>query len=101
MAKKPQPSAETETEAVTEPQPRLAEFEDAVTELEGLVEALETGDVSLEQALARFERGVTLARQCQQTLKHAELRVDQLLSDGNNETVADFDDPASDELALD
>lgn len=97
MAKKPQPSAETE--AVTEPQPRLAEFEDAVTELEGLVEALETGDVSLEQALARFERGVTLARQCQQTLKHAELRVDQLLSDGNNETVADFDDPAGDELA--
>lgn len=99
MAKKSQPSAETKAESETKP--RLAEFEDAVTELEGLVEALESGDVSLEQALARFERGVTLARQCQQTLKHAELRVDQLLSDGDKETVADFDPPAGDELNLD
>lgn len=88
-----------QTEAFTEaePKPRLAEFEDAVSELEGLVEALETGDVSLEQALAKFERGVTLARQCQQTLKHAELRVDQLLGDGQgDETVAAFDTPAAD-----
>lgn len=88
MAKKSAPPDEQD------PKPRLAEFEDAVSELEGLVEALETGDVSLEQALARFERGVTLARQCQQTLKHAELRVDQLLGEADNETVTDFDAPS-------
>ncbi|ERJ18889.1 Exodeoxyribonuclease 7 small subunit protein [Salinisphaera shabanensis E1L3A] len=88
MAKKSAPSAETDT------QPRLAAFEDSVTELEGLVEALESGDVSLEQALAKFERGVILARECQQTLKHAELRVDQLLADGDGEHIATFDTPS-------
>ncbi|MBS62854.1 exodeoxyribonuclease VII small subunit [Salinisphaera sp.] len=88
MAKTDTPAAETENP------PRLAAFEESVTELEGLVEALESGDVSLEQALAKFERGVVLARQCQQTLKNAELRVDQLLAEGDNERIADFDPPA-------
>src|SRR5699024_711404 len=62
---------------------QLAHFETALGELENLVEALETGDLSLEQALARFERGVALTRQCQDLLKHAELRVDQLLADSD------------------
>lgn len=88
MPKKSAASSETET------QPRLAAFEESVTELEGLVEALESGDVSLEQALAKFERGVLLARQCQQTLKHAELRVDQLLAEGEDEQIAAFDTPS-------
>jgi exodeoxyribonuclease VII small subunit len=79
--------------------PPLATFESSVAELESLVETLETGDISLEEALARFERGVTLARQCQTMLQQAELRVDQLLTtpDGR-ETVASFD-PAADENA--
>ena len=78
MAKTDAPATEND-----DSQPRLAAFEESVTELEGLVEALESGDVSLEQALAKFERGVVLARQCQHTLKHAELRVDQLLAEQN------------------
>ena len=73
--------------------PRLAEFESSVAELEALVEALESGEVSLETALAQFERGVVLARQCQSLLKNAELRVDQLLAEGDDERVADFDAP--------
>lgn len=73
--------------------PRLAEFESSVAELETLVEALESGEVSLETALAQFERGVVLARQCQSLLKNAELRVDQLLAEGEDERVADFDAP--------
>ena len=87
MAKKSDASAEAE------PKPRLAEFEDAVSELESLVEALETGDVSLEQALGKFERGVTLARECQQTLKHAELRVDQLRGESEDAKPSAFDTP--------
>lgn len=85
MPKKPVTSAESQD------QPRLAEFEDAISELETLVEALESGEVTLEQALAKFERGVKLARNCQTTLKQAELRVDQLLSNGETESVAAFD----------
>ncbi len=62
--------------------PGLAQFEDSLGELEGLVETLESGDISLEDALAKFERGVLLTRQCQGLLKNAELRVDQLMAQG-------------------
>ncbi|RJS95011.1 exodeoxyribonuclease VII small subunit [Salinisphaera sp. Q1T1-3] len=79
--------------------PPLAAFESSVDELESLVESLETGEISLEDALAQFERGVTLARQCQAMLKSAELRVDQLISQNDTDTLAPFDaeQPAADE----
>lgn len=72
--------------------PQLAQFEASLSELETLVEALETGNTSLEEALAKFERGVTLTRQCRDLLKNAELRVDQLMADG--EQVGEFTPPA-------
>lgn len=79
--------------------PPLATFESSVAELESLVETLETGDISLEEALARFERGVTLARQCQTMLQQAEIRVDQLLTTADgSETVAPLDSPTDDEV---
>lgn len=80
MADSPQPPASESAETPADDS-RLAHFEASVTELEQLVEALESGDVSLEAALAKFERGVLLARECQTLLKNAELRVDQLLAD--------------------
>ena len=85
-----------ETASPAEEAPGLGDFEASVAELESLVESLEAGDVSLEEALARFERGVTLSRQCQTLLKGAELRVDQLLSDGDEDRVEPFDAPAAD-----
>jgi exodeoxyribonuclease VII small subunit len=62
----------------------LATFESAVAELESIVSALESGETDLETALSKFERGVGLARQCQTTLKNAQLRVDQLLGAGED-----------------
>lgn len=58
----------------------VAHFEHSLEELEQLVEKMETGELSLEQSLAAYERGVGLYRQCQQALEQAELRV-RLLSD--------------------
>jgi exodeoxyribonuclease VII small subunit len=55
-------------------------FESALKELETLVEALEQGDLSLQQSLEQFERGVKLTRECQQALNSAEQRVDMLLA---------------------
>lgn len=55
-------------------------FESALAELETLVETLEQGDLSLQQSLEQFERGVKLTRECQQALKSAEQRVDMLLA---------------------
>ncbi len=68
-----------------------ARFEEALRELEELVESLEQGDLTLEESLARFERGVTLARECRDSLAAAEQRVQVLLSDDSgNESLAPF-----------
>jgi exodeoxyribonuclease VII small subunit len=55
------------------------DFERSLEELESTVEKLEHGDLSLEDALQQFERGVALARQCQASLKQAEQKVEILL----------------------
>jgi exodeoxyribonuclease VII small subunit len=56
------------------------EFERSLDELEALVQKLEAGDLSLEESLGAYERGVALYRQCQSALEQAELRI-KLLAD--------------------
>lgn len=82
--------------AATEQPTQLAQFENSLSELETLVAALERGDISLEQALAKFERGVTLTRQCRSLLKNAELRVDQLLAESDTPQAMDAATQAAD-----
>ena len=53
-------------------------FEDALAELEALVETFEMGELSLEESLKSFERGVELTRTCQQALKDAEQKIEIL-----------------------
>lgn len=65
-------------------------FEAALTELEQLVEQMERGEMSLEQSLKSFERGVALTRQCQQALQAAEHKVQMLLEKNGEETLEDF-----------
>ena len=50
-------------------------FEAAVSELEAIVQEMESGSLPLEDALARYQRGVALLRHCQSTLSAAEQRV--------------------------
>ena len=59
-------------------------------ELEELVERLEQGDLSLEESLAAFERGVTLTRACQTALKEAEQKVEILLKKAGESAVEEF-----------
>lgn len=59
-----------------------ASFETAIAELEALVQRMESGDLTLDDSLQAFERGVELTRQCQTALKAAEQRVTLLTSDG-------------------
>ena len=58
----------------------VAQFEHSLDELEQLVEKMELGEMSLEDSLAAYERGVGLYRRCQAALEQAELRV-RLLTD--------------------
>ena len=56
------------------------DFEAALEELEGLVERMEEGELSLEESLKTYERGIALSRACQKSLDAAEQRI-QILSE--------------------
>ena len=68
-----------------------ASFEDALAELECIVQAMEGEPLSLETALERYQRGVTLLKYCQDTLARAEERIRVL----DGETLKPFDEGAS------
>ena len=65
---------------MSDDKPQLS-FEDALAELETLVETLERGELSLEDSLHSFERGVSLTKTCQEALKQAEQKVRILSGD--------------------
>lgn len=71
----------------------VPDFEAALAELEKIVEKMEAGDQSLEESLKSFQRGIELARSCQQGLKEAEQRVEKLIQQ-NGEIIAE---PLSDD----
>lgn len=54
-------------------------FEDALAELEGIVNDLERGDVPLEKSISIYERGAALKNHCEAQLKAAELKVEQIV----------------------
>lgn len=63
------------------------DFEQTLSELERLVERMESGDLSLEESLKAFEQGVKLTRECQAKLSEAEQKVQELIeSNGKLET---------------
>ncbi|PJE78385.1 Exodeoxyribonuclease 7 small subunit [invertebrate metagenome] len=63
-------------------------FEKSISELESLVQQMESGDLSLEESLKLFEKGVKLTRTCQSALETAEQKVQLLLEkEGSTETV--------------
>lgn len=66
----------------------VADFEQSLDALEQLVEKMEHGEMSLEDSLAAYERGVGLYRRCQTALEQAELRV-RLLSDPQDPASAE------------
>ena len=53
-----------------------------MAKLEGIVDALEDNDVSLEVSVKKFEEGIKLVKDCQKQLKEAELKVNKLMGDG-------------------
>ncbi|MEN8205711.1 MAG: exodeoxyribonuclease VII small subunit [Pseudomonadota bacterium] len=71
--------------------PEKTDFEASLKELETLVETMEKGDLSLEDSLSHFERGVQLSRTCQQALKNAEQKVEILMQKSGQDDIAPFD----------
>lgn len=66
------------------------QFEKALADLEGLVEKLEQGELTLEQSLKAFEKGVQLTRTCQKALNDAEQKVQMLVEENGSDQLVDF-----------
>ena len=66
-------------------------LEKALSDLEALVEELESGDLPLEKAMKKFEDGIKLTRGCQTALKEAEQKVEILLKSSGGDELADFE----------
>jgi len=86
------------------PDTQTPDLEKSLAELEKIVERMEAGDLSLDESLKQFERGITLTRQCQTALRSAEQKVEILLRKSGAGASAEesfeavpFDDDLSDE----
>ena len=66
-------------------------IESRLTDLETILEELESGDLELDQALKKFEQGVKLSRECQKTLEDAELKIKILMDNELKETDENLD----------
>lgn len=69
-------------------------YEEAIEELEGIVEELEEGSGDLDQAIKAYERGALLKQHCEATLKEARMRVEKIVlgSGGVPEGLESVDD---------
>lgn len=70
---------------------KLPDFEKSLEELESLVEQLESGDLTLDQSLAQFKRGVELTRHCQGVLDQAQQVVHKLMDTDDEASAVPFD----------
>ncbi len=73
------------------PTNKAPNFEKALTELESLIDDMEQGNLSLEDSLKRFEKGIALSTECQQALQNAELKIKQLVEKNGKLLEQDID----------
>lgn len=64
---------------------QLPNLEESMTEISQLIDKMEHSELTLEQSLANFERGVTLIKHCQKILDEAEQKVQILIQNNNQE----------------
>ena len=77
---------------MAETKDNLKDFEKSLQHLEKIVSNMESGELGLEESLEQFEKGIKLAKNCQDTLANAELRVEQLIEKNGLHQTAAFED---------
>jgi exodeoxyribonuclease VII small subunit len=77
---------------MTDSKDNLKDFEKSLQSLEKIVSNMESGELGLEESLAQFEKGIKLARNCQDTLTNAEFRVEQLIEKNGLQQTVPFED---------
>ena len=70
----------------------LKNFEKSLQHLEKIVAQMESGELGLEESLEQFEKGIRLAKNCQDTLANAELRVEQLIEKNGLQLTVPLED---------
>lgn len=70
---------------------KTIDFEEALDQLEELVEEMETGDLTLEESLKAFEQGIKLTRDCQSALTQAEQKVQMLIEENGTLKTVELD----------
>lgn len=71
-------------------QVKLPSLEESLTEVSQLIEKMEKGELTLEQSLAHFERGITLIKHSQKILQEAEQKVQILIQNNNQEELSAY-----------
>jgi exodeoxyribonuclease VII small subunit len=66
-------------------------FEESLTELEGIADKLEIGQLSLDESLLLFEKGIKLVRECNTKLKNAKQNVEKLILENGDIKTEPFD----------
>lgn len=70
----------------------IKDFEKSLQQLELIVQQMEGGDLGLEESLKQFEQGIKLAKNCQNALSSAELKVNQLIEKNGLQQSIPFDE---------
>ena len=77
---------------MAENEDKLRDFEKTLQQLEKIVSKMESGELGLEDSLEQFEKGVKLAKACQDRLANAELRVTQLIEKNGLQQAVPLED---------
>lgn len=70
----------------------IKDFEKSLLRLEQIVQQMENGELGLEESLKQFEQGIKLAKNCQNALSSAELKVNQLIEQNGLQQSIPFDE---------
>jgi exodeoxyribonuclease VII small subunit len=90
------PRKSTDKSKSLEPAPGQMRYEQAVEELESIIERIEKGEIGLEESLTAYKRGSSLIKRCREILDSAEQQVEQLTEAMEREAAGGSDRKLSD-----
>ena len=78
--------------------PKSLKFEDAMRRLDQIIQALESGEIGIEESIERYEEAVRLAAHCRRILDEAEQRIRQIQVDAAGQLRSEpFEEPPENE----
>ncbi len=75
---------------MTNKQSKLPSLEESLSEISTLIDKMEQGELTLEQSLGQFERGITLVKHCHRILEEAEQKVQILIQNQQQDTLVPY-----------